>query len=121
MASETPNLPEGFSKADEPQSNNDGEDFDTEWADRPELGEMVQGTLLAHKPDAGNYDGLLEVRLSQPFADYTSGDLVAIWSTAGINQQLDHNDVRRGEEFAITVEETNDDGNRIYTLYTEDA
>jgi len=123
MATESPNPPEGFTKADEPDNNQD-DDYDTEWADKPQLGEMIQGTLLAHKPDAGDYDGLLEVRLSQPYGDFDAGDLIAFWSTSGINATLEANGLKRGQEFAVACDETVEiDGEekRNYTVYTEDS
>ena len=121
MATEEAGPPEGFTKAE--SSNN--ENYDTEWADRPELGEVLQGTLLAMKPDRGKYDStVLEIRLAAPYRDHDEDDLVSVWSTAGIDSLIEQNDVTRGEEFAIGCQETyeGDDGEtrRNYEVYVQE-
>jgi hypothetical protein len=124
MATETPEAPQGFKKADAPDTDNDT-DFDTEWVDRPEPSELLQGNLLAIKEDRGQYDTtVLELRLTEPYGDHEPDDLVCLWSTNGIDAALDENDVRRGDEIALLVDETweTDDGEsrRNYAVYTED-
>ena len=123
MATEKAEPPEGFTKADAPSQNN-GDDYDTDWIDRPEVGDMVQGTLLARNLDRGEYDtDVLEIKLTQPYGDFDTGDLVAMWATSGIEDALDGNDVGRGDEIAVTAESTfeSDDGQerRNYALYVQ--
>jgi hypothetical protein len=120
MATDQPNPPEGFTKAETPDQT---DDYDTDWIDRPSLGELVQGILLARKPDRGKYDTtVLELRLTEPCGDVDADECVALWSTAGIDKQLDSADVERGEEIAITCEDTHQrDGEerREYAVYTK--
>ena len=124
MATEKAEPPEGFTKADAPNQN-DGDDYDTDWIDRPGVGDMVQGTLLARNLDHGKYDtDVLEIKLTQPYGDFDTGDLVVMWATSGIEDALDSNDVGRGNEIAITVDDTfKSDGQerRNYALYVGDA
>jgi hypothetical protein len=123
MATEKAEPPEGFTKADAPNQNS-SEEYDTDWIDRPQVGDMVQGTLLARNLDRGEWDtDVLEIKLTQPYGDFDEGDLVAMWATAGIEDALDANEVNRGDEIAITAEETftSDDGDerRQYALYVQ--
>jgi len=127
MATEPAGAPEGFTKAEAPSSNR--EDYDTEWIDRPQVGEMVQGTLLDSKPNRGQYDTtVLELRLSDPYgSEHEADDLVAMWSTSGIDDQLEAS-ADRGDEVAIVCDEVfeyeDDDGEtqegREYTVYVSD-
>lgn len=123
MATEKAEPPEGFTKAEAPNQN-DSNDYDTEWIDRPEVGDMVQGTMLARNPDRGEYEtDVLEIKLSQPYGEFGDGDLVAMWATSGIEDQLDATDVTRGDEIAITAESTFETDNgqerRNYSLYVQ--
>lgn len=127
MATEEFQPPEGMTAAEEPQTNNE---YDTEWVDRPMLNQAIQGTLLARKENRGKHDStILEVKLSEPYADpneeggdYEAGDLICFWSTQGINTQLEAEEVRRGDEFAVACTETyeneNGDEVRSYTVYS---
>ncbi|ARS89641.1 hypothetical protein [Natrarchaeobaculum aegyptiacum] len=122
MATEEAQPPEGFTKATAPSTNSD--DYDTEWVERPEVGEIVQGTLLDMKPECGDYDTtILELRLSAPYGDHDEGDLVCFWSTNGIDAALEENDVARGEEIAVACEgtfEIDGEDRREFALYTRD-
>lgn len=42
MATEQAEVPEGFTKAEAP-SQNQNDDYDTEWVDRPSVDDMLQG------------------------------------------------------------------------------
>ena len=123
MATEKAEVPEDFTKAEAPEVEQD-DDFDTEWTDRPEMGEMLRGDLLARKPDRGEHDTtILELRLTDDYRDFSEGELVCIWSTNGIDGALDENDILRGDEIALVVDETFEiDGEtrRNYAVYTED-
>lgn len=123
MATEPTEVPEGFTKAAAPTTNND-DDFDTEWVDRPAQGDMLQGTLLNLKPDCGQFDTtVIELRLTQPHGDFDAGALVCFWSTNGIDAALEENDVSRGEEIAVVADETFEiDGEQRqgYSVYTRD-
>jgi len=120
MATDKAEAPEGFTKAEAPTND----DYDTEWVDRPEYGDLVQGILLDRKPDRGEYDTtVLELRLTEPCGELDSGECVAMWSTNGIDSALDGNEVERGEEIAIVCDETyEEDGDerRNYEVYTRD-
>lgn len=110
MSTDTPEIPEGFSKVDAPSQETD---YDTEWQDRPAYGEIVQGTLLATVPDCGDYDTtVLEMRLTEDTNQHDEGSLVSMWSTAGIDATLEENDISRGTEIAVMGEDTfeTDDG-----------
>ncbi len=110
MSTDTPETPEGFTKVAAPTQQSD---YDTEWQDRPEFGEIVQGTLLAINPDCGDYNTtVLEIRLTEPTSDHDEGTLVSMWSTAGIDTTIEENEVSRGSEVAIMGEDTfeTDDG-----------
>jgi hypothetical protein len=123
MAIEKAEVPEGFTKAESPDQNNDDED-DTECVERPLEGELLQGNLLAVKPDRGEYDTtIIELRLTEPYGAHAEDELVCFWSTSGIDGALDENDVRRGDEIAITCEDTfeiDGDERRNYAVYTQD-
>ncbi|WP_181687323.1 hypothetical protein [Halorhabdus salina] len=114
MATEEAEPPEGFTTVEQP-GNNDSDDYDTDWIDRPEVGDLVQGNLLAIKPDRGEYDStVLEIKLTQPYGDHDEGDLVAMWSTQGIDAALDEAGSPRGEELAVWCDETYDlDGDEV--------
>ncbi|WP_252699475.1 hypothetical protein [Natronosalvus vescus] len=122
MATEQAEVPEGFTKAEAPQQNTD--DYDTEFVDRPELGEMIQGTLLNVKPDCGEFDTtILELRLSEPYHDQDEGALVCFWSTNGIDSALEENEVSRGEEIAVVCDDTfeiDGENRRGFSVYTRD-
>jgi len=112
MATEKAEAPEGFTTVEQP--GNDSDDFDTEWLDRPALGDSVQGTLLSINYERGEYDSeVLEIRLTEPAQDFEDGDLVAMWSTNGITAALEEADAR-GQEIAIICSDTFDteDGER---------
>ncbi|MFC6973480.1 hypothetical protein ACFQL1_20370 [Halomicroarcula sp. GCM10025709] len=86
---------------------------------------MVQGTLLARNLDRGEYDtDVLEIKLTQPVGEFKTGDLVAMWATAGIEDALDANEVSRGDEIAVTADSTftadNGDERRRYSLYVSE-
>ena len=119
MATETPSPPEGFDAAESPDDNS-GDDYDTERVDRPELGEALQGELIAKKPNRGQYDSMIiEVRLTEPYKEFDTGDLVHMWCTNGIEKQLtdqgDTDPVPRMSEIYLYVSETfeNDDGETV--------
>lgn len=77
MATEESGPPEGFTAVEQPTTN---DDYDTEWVDRPEVSETLVGTLLARKPDRGEYDStILELRLSEDYQDQEADDLVSLW------------------------------------------
>jgi len=126
MATEPAEAPEGFTKADAPSSNRED---DTEWIDRPQVGEMVQGMILDLEPNCGNYDTtVLELRLMDPYgSEHEAGDVVAMWSTSGIDDQLEAS-ADRGDEIAIVCDEVfeyeDDEGEtqqgREYTVYVSD-
>jgi hypothetical protein len=104
MATDAPEAPEGFTEVEQPETD---DDYDTEWVDRPEVSETLTGTLLARKPDRGEYDStVLELRLLDDYQDADEDDLVAVWSTNGIDQMLNENDVSRGDDIALYVGET---------------
>ena len=119
MASEKATPPEGFKTVDKPESNND---YDTEWVDRPEVSETLVGTLLAVKHDRGEYDSsILEIRLIEDYQGNQKDSLVAVWSTDGINQMLEENDVNRGDDICLYVDstfESDDETRRSYALAT---
>ena len=121
MATDQANPPEGFTKAEAPDQT---DDYDTEWIDRPALGDLIQGILLARKEDRGEYDTtVLELRLTEPCGDVDADECVAMWSTEGIDVQLDQEGVERGEEIAITCDDTYQrDGQerRNYAVYTRE-
>ena len=121
MATENATPPEGFTKAESPQNSND---YDTEFVDRPDVGDLLQGVLLAIKPERGQYETtLLEIRLTQPYGDCDEDELVAVWSTTGIDDALEENDVNRGDEIALAVEDTfesDGDTRRNYAVYVKD-
>jgi len=119
MATEKAEPPEGFSKVEQPGNNSD--DFDTEWVDRPALGDSIQGTLLAINYDRGEYNSeVLEIRLTEPAQEFDDGDLVSMWSTNGITGAIEEADAR-GEEIAVLCSGTfeGDDGeeNRSYEVF----
>ncbi|MFC7230321.1 hypothetical protein ACFQMM_01115 [Saliphagus sp. GCM10025308] len=122
MATEPAEVPEGFTKVTAPQQNDD--DFDTEWVDRPALGELVQGTLLNLKPDCGDHDTtVIEMRLSEPYGEFEDGALVCFWSTNGIDAALEENDISRGEEIAVVCDDTfeiDGESRRGYSVYTRE-
>lgn len=106
MATEQAEVPEGFQRADAPDTEQD-DDFDTEWCDKPGLGQILQGTLLAANEDRGEHGTtVLEVKLTQPYADFDEGDLVCFWSSNGIDSALEANGVSRGDELCLTTEDT---------------
>jgi hypothetical protein len=123
MATEEAEVPEGFTKAEAPNQNSD-DDYDTEWVERPMQGELLQGNLLAVKPDRGEYDTtIIEMRLTEPYGSHDADDLVCFWSTQGIDDALDENNIRRGDEIALTCDETFDvdgDERRNYAVYTKE-
>lgn len=123
MATEQAEVPEGFTKAEAPTQNSN-DDYDTEWVDRPSVGDMLQGMLLNVKPDCGEYDTtVIEARLTQPYHDHDEGDLVCFWSTNGIDSALEENDVSRGEEIAVVCDgtfEVDGEERREFAVYTRD-
>ena len=120
MSTETQGPPDGLKEAASPASD---DDYDTEWVDRPQPGEVLHATLLAIKHDRGEHDSeVIEARLEDAYGEHEEDDLVCFWSTGGITATLENeeNGVRRGDEFAIECTGTSDlDGDdvRNYKVY----
>jgi len=102
MATESPS-PEGLSKVEQPE---DEPDTDDAWVDKPKMGEMIRGIFLAHREEIGDYNGALELRLTDDYGEKGDGDVVLMWATPGMLDDLSSADVRPGDEIAVAVEET---------------
>lgn len=104
MGTEPVDPPEGFNELDAAQPD---DDYDTTWVDRPEVGDQIRGMLLAAKPDRGEHNStVLEMRLTAPYAEEDAETVVAMWSTNGIDDKLEQNDVSRGQEIVIQCDDT---------------
>lgn len=121
MATKQAEVPEGFTKAEAPSTNTE---YDTEFVERPQPGELIQGILLDTKPERGDYDTtIIEVRLTQPYRDFGEDDLVCFWSTNGIDAAIEENDIARGEEIAVVCPgtfEIDGEERREFDVYTRD-
>jgi len=110
MATERAGPPEGFTTVSAPQTDND---YDTEEVGRPQVGDLLQGDVLAKKPGKGEYESMVvELKLTQPYGEHEVGDLVHFWCTSGLEDLMD--EIDRGREIAVYVDELDEiDGEEV--------